>query len=217
MMKNLRFTYIGLLIAYLGIMLTGLLFKTLAANPLNNELTLFRELINFILVGILFWIIIKKEELGLDSIGIQNNNWKQTFIWAVITGLLCLVGLIICLGIIQIVGWEYGNSKQPVVLSLFTISMVMLRAGIAEEVFFRGFILERMQFLFKSKWLAIAFSVIPFALMHYSQGLPGIFISLVLGTILTATYLWKRNLKANMIAHFLIDFVPNVLIPLFMS
>lgn len=27
-------------------------------------------------------------------------------------------------------------------------------------------------------------------------------------------YIWKRDLKANIIAHFIVDFVPNVLIPL---
>jgi membrane protease YdiL (CAAX protease family) len=40
-------------------------------------------------------------------------------------------------------------------------------------------------------------------------------IALVLGGILTGFYLWKRNLVANIFAHFLIDFIPNVLLPLF--
>jgi len=35
----------------------------------------------------------------------------------------------------------------------------------------------------------------------------------VLGSIITGYYLWKRDLLAAMFAHFLVDFVPNVLLP----
>lgn len=35
-----------------------------------------------------------------------------------------------------------------------------------------------------------------------------------MGAVLSALFLWKRNLAANMLAHFLIDFVPNVVLPL---
>ena len=216
-MKDLKFTGIGLFISYFGILLTGFLFKFLNGKPLGDGLTILRESVIFILVGILCWIIIYKEGLKLDSIGIKKISWKQTAIWTIITGLFCFVGLVICLVIIQAVGWEYGKTKSPVKLSMLTTTVVMLRAGIAEEVFFRGYIYERLRFLFKKKWVAVVSSVIPFALLHYSQGLPGIFIALVLGLILTAMYLWKRNLKSNMIAHFLIDFTPNVLVPLIMG
>jgi uncharacterized protein len=215
-MKNPKFTIIGLLISYFGILLTGLFFKTFFNTPLGDGLTLLRELTNFILVGILGWIIIKKEGLPFDSIGIRKIDWKQTAIWSIITGLFCVVGLFVCLGIIQVLGLEYGQSKSPLKLSMITTTLVMLRAGIAEEVFFRGYIFERIQFLLKSKWIAIVLSVIPFALLHYTQGLPGMLISLVLGGILSTMSIWKRNLKANMIAHFIIDFIPNVVIPLVM-
>jgi len=36
---------------------------------------------------------------------------------------------------------------------------------------------------------------------------------LVLGAALTAFYLWKRDLLAAIIAHFLVDFIPNVALP----
>jgi membrane protease YdiL (CAAX protease family) len=51
---------------------------------------------------------------------------------------------------------------------------------------------------------------VPFALLHYTQGWSGIIISFAAGAVLTATYWWKRNLPANMIAHFLIDFLANI-------
>lgn len=34
----------------------------------------------------------------------------------------------------------------------------------------------------------------------------------VLGGVLSGLYLWKRNLWVNMSVHFLVDFIPNVLL-----
>lgn len=35
---------------------------------------------------------------------------------------------------------------------------------------------------------------------------------LIIATILTAFYLWRRDLIATIFAHFLVDFIPNVLL-----
>jgi len=40
-------------------------------------------------------------------------------------------------------------------------------------------------------------------------------IALALGAILSGFYLWRRDLVANMIAHFLVDFIANVVPKLF--
>jgi membrane protease YdiL (CAAX protease family) len=38
-------------------------------------------------------------------------------------------------------------------------------------------------------------------------------IATAIAGVLTALYLWSRNLWANMAIHFLVDFVPNILVP----
>jgi membrane protease YdiL (CAAX protease family) len=57
----------------------------------------------------------------------------------------------------------------------------------------------------------VALSVIPFALCHFSQGWAGVLIAFVGGGVLMATYLLKKNLTSNIIAHFAIDFIGNVM------
>jgi membrane protease YdiL (CAAX protease family) len=85
---------------------------------------------------------------------------------------------------------------------------------VAEEVFMRGYLLERLTTLTRSPWAAVTLSLIPFALLHYpGQGWAGVLISFFAGGVLTWFYLWKRDLKANIIAHFLVDFIPNVAAP----
>jgi uncharacterized protein len=212
-MKN-PFTFLGLFISYFSIVLLGLFLKAIHQGPLDDAWTVIREIATFMMVGVLFWIIVKKEHLSLGSIGISNKPWNQTLLWGFITLLFCVVGAFLSLGAIHAFGAEFGNAEPKIKLSLLTTSLVVLRAGIAEEVFFRGYIFERLQVFLKNKWIAVALSLVPFALFHYKQGVSGIFISFILGSILTGMYLWKRDLKANMIAHFLVDFIPNVLIPL---
>jgi len=50
-----------------------------------------------------------------------------------------------------------------------------------------------------------------FSLGHYTGGSANVLIALVVGGILTAFYLWRRDLVANILAHTLVDFVANVL------
>jgi len=42
----------------------------------------------------------------------------------------------------------------------------------------------------------------------------GVAIAFVLGAVLTGFYLWKRDLISNILAHFLVDFIPNVVLPM---
>ncbi|HMN44605.1 MAG TPA: CPBP family intramembrane metalloprotease [Povalibacter sp.] len=49
---------------------------------------------------------------------------------------------------------------------------------------------------------------------HYGQGPGGVLIALLMGIALTSVYLWKRNVVAVMLAHFLVDFIPIIVLPL---
>jgi membrane protease YdiL (CAAX protease family) len=107
-------------------------------------------------------------------------------------------------------GEDRANAFHP---ALWVVSLSMLRAGVAEEIFYRGFAIERLQSL-AGKFLAGLIPLTIFALSHYRQGLGGIIAAFVLGGVLTASYLKFRDLLANITAHFLGDFVLNVLLPL---
>jgi hypothetical protein len=52
------------------------------------------------------------------------------------------------------------------------------------------------------------------AAAHYRQGRGGIVAALILGGLFTIFYLKFRDLIANIIGHFLADFVLNVILPL---
>jgi len=56
--------------------------------------------------------------------------------------------------------------------------------------------------------------LIPFALFHFRQGPAGILIAGVAALILSALYLKRRSLPEVMLTHFLVDFIPNIVLPL---
>lgn len=209
-MSAKSFTSFGLLLTYAGVLLTRFIFTSIFGEPLSEAPFIFKELINLGMVGVLIWIIQHKENLSLASIGLTKRPWKEVALWSFIIFCLTVAGMLLALGLVKYLNLPFGESKAFDKLSVFSIILVCLRAGILEEVFFRGYQLERWQAIFKNKWVASALSLIPFAFLHYTQGWAGIIISFTAGAVLTATYWWKKNLQANMIAHFFIDFMANI-------
>jgi membrane protease YdiL (CAAX protease family) len=85
---------------------------------------------------------------------------------------------------------------------------------VVEELIYRGFAIERLESLSGNSWVAALVSLVAFAAAHYRQGLGGVVSAAILGGLLTIFYLKLRDLVANMAAHFLVDIVLNVGIPL---
>ena len=207
-------TIFGLGIALLGLPIIVLASRSLASDPTAAASIFMRETVILALLGILFWLIVKKEKLSLSSIGLGEHKIGSSVFWG-LGGMLALVaGLAACLAVFAVAGISYGSSGGASGVSKWAVLMTVIRAGVAEEVFYRGYAIERLEALTGKKWVAVAIPLILFAAFHYRQGMPGIFLAFVLGAILTGLYLWKRNLLANIIAHFLIDFVPNILLPI---
>lgn len=130
--------------------------------------------------------------------------------WGLLAFVLLGTGTAAALGLLQMLGLHYGSGSSAFVPPLWATALVVLRAGIAEEVCFRGYAIERIEALTGSRAVAGLVPLIAFASFHYRQGIAGILVALILGAIL---YFWRCNLAANVIGHFLIDFVPNVLLP----
>ena len=215
-MKTKIFTWLGIVLSYTAISGVNWIFKTYSGESLNNAQVVGKELIILSLVGVLFWIIIKGEKFGLDSIGLYFHGWKTSILRALGLAVLLVAAIAVAIFISQQVGWSFGESTAFDKLSLWAVTLIVIRAGVAEEVFMRGFLLERLMSISGSKAVAVLLTLVPFALMHYpGQGWAGVLVSFAAGGVLTWFYLWKRDLKANIIGHFLVDFVPNVVLQWF--
>jgi membrane protease YdiL (CAAX protease family) len=211
-------TYIGLALALFGVPLLIFLFQTSAPHgPFTNQFVLTKELSIFALTGILLLLIVKGEKLGLDSIGLHNHHWGKSILWGLLGVVIAAAALALLLFIFSKVGIKFGEGGESARyknVSLWVISLMVLRAGVVEEICYRGYVIERLEKMTGNWVVYFLIPLILFGLFHYRQGLGGIIISFVAGAILAVLYLKRRDLKANIITHFLVDFIPNVMIPL---
>ncbi len=82
-----------------------------------------------------------------------------------------------------------------------------LTAGVVEELLYRGYLMPRLEILFKAKWIVIFLSALVFGIAHIgNSSLIGFVVPTLIGLIFSYHYYRYRNIKALIISHFLIDF-----------
>jgi len=83
-----------------------------------------------------------------------------------------------------------------------------LRAGVIEEILYRGLAIEQLTTLTGSRWLGAVGATLFFVMVHAVRFDVFQLIPIATASIgFTVLYVWRRNLWINMIAHFLIDAV----------
>jgi membrane protease YdiL (CAAX protease family) len=213
--KQRTATFAGLSIALFALPLFTPAYRAIAGENHSNWQVLEKEIAIFVLVGVLLWIVKRWEHLPLTSIGLRFDMLGTSLLRGLGLAVIVLAVTVGLFLLLREVGVRLGEDREVVFHpSLWVVTVSMLRAGVAEEIFYRGFAIERLQTLTGSKLLAALVPLCIFALSHYRQGVGGIIAVFVLGGILTAFYMKFRDLLANIAAHFLGDFVLNVVLPL---
>ncbi|SDK36148.1 CPBP family intramembrane glutamic endopeptidase [Microbulbifer yueqingensis] len=164
----------------------------------------------------LAWIWI--ENRSLAPVGLQPSfRPRSTFLWTS----LAVVGVVVVLGYLinPALEWmfskeadhsEYGPLYGNQELALKLWASALLSAAIAEEIIYRGFLLNQLSILLPkgkaSEWIAILIGGLAFAVPHYTQGVVG-FISIALVGIFFGWIFFRsgRNLWCLFLAHALID------------
>jgi membrane protease YdiL (CAAX protease family) len=162
------------------------------------------------LVAALLFIIIRiGEGLSLTSIGLSAARLGKSILWGFLLGIACLL---VAGGLVALTGYTGGEAgKAFEKLPTWLLFLVVVRAGVVEELCYRGYAIERLNALGLPRGLAAAVPLIIFGFGHWTGGWANIVIALVLGAILALFFIWRRDLVANMIGHWFVDFVGNVL------
>ena len=205
-------TWIGLFIA-----LFGMLIARQVVNHFYPVLTftaaVWKESLIWLCAIALLFVIGRGERLPLSSVGIGTSSWLKSLLWA-----LALAAVCAAIAVVIVVATHYSggpNAESFSRLPVWLITVICLRAGIVEELFYRGYAIERLQSLGLNRFWAAAVPLVIFSVGHWTGGGVNIIIALALGAVLSAFYLWRRDLVANMVGHFLVDFVANVIPKLF--
>jgi len=145
------------------------------------------------------------------SPGFTNCDVSKTLVCPmdIVTAIAAFVVIIGLSTVFQIVGVnaeEAGNIKDlELYFSLPSILLLSAFQPIAEEIFFRGFLLEKLGSLFGNNISILVTSVL-FGLAHLSQGnvIPAIMTGLI-GVLLAYIVLKTKNLYAGITAHILFN------------
>ena len=156
------------------------------------------------------------ERRSLTSIGLHRPTWKTLAF-----GLVGAIGVFVLGGVVLAVVLPLLHLKQdPATLRRYLETpywvrvAIVTRAAICEEILMRGYGIERLQELTGSKWIAGAVTVTLFALGHWTYGtVAQVLMAGAAGLALTILYIWRRDLGANMIAHWIVDGTSLLLTP----
>jgi membrane protease YdiL (CAAX protease family) len=210
--KKIAATWAGLFIALFG-MLIARWAVALFYPAFSFTGILWKECLNWLCVAALFLIIRRGEGLSLRSINLGTAPIQSSLMWGGILVALCgATGAVIAL-LTHFKGGEMSEAFWK--LPLWLVLLVVLRAGVVEELFYRGYAVERLQLLGLNRFWAGLIPVLIFGFAHAPNGWANVVIALALGVVLTAVYIWRRDLVANMFGHFMIDFFSLVVPRLF--
>jgi membrane protease YdiL (CAAX protease family) len=200
-------TWAGLCISLFSLIAVSQLFHFFAPHP-GVAVSLAREAAMFACAGLLLWIVRRRERLPLTSIGIGTSPLWKSLAWGVVMAVACVIPAAL---IAKYGGYTHSAASHIFdKLPVWLIFLVVVRAGVVEEFFYRAYSIDRLERLGFGRILASLIPLAVFAAAHSSGGLVNVLMALVLGTVFTAFYLWRRDLVSNIFGHFLIDFIANV-------
>ena len=207
---------VGLLISLFGITYIGRLFNglNLFASSYAGQVV-FSDIKKWILAAAIIIIILFWESRKLSSIGFKNVNLRAIY-QALLLGIISVILGILTLGVVyNILRLEEPSTlsnigELPFIVKLLTITT----AAVTEEIFYRGYSIERIKELSGSIILGGVISGLIFLAIHYpSWGIAGGVPQLIFTTLLTIFYIKKRNLIACIIMHWIINFFMIIVLP----
>ena len=201
-------TWLGLFISLFGFIALRLAFRAFGASG-SITADLWREFAVWTMAAFLIVLVRYGEGLPLSSIRLGTVPWRQSLRHGCILAGLCGGTAWV---VIQFTGYGHGpGSAEFNKMPIWFETLAVIRAGIVEELFFRGYAIERLESIGCSGVLAGAIPLLIFAGTHWNGGIPNVIIAFVVGLVITVFYLWRRDLMANMIGHGLSDFLGLVL------
>jgi len=201
-------TWLGLFIALFGMLIVRQLVNYSWPNPTFAS-ALTKEAGMWLVAVVLLVIIRVGEGLPFSSIGLGTARWGKSVLWGFLLGVGCLL---VAGGLVALTGFTGGEAGKAFdKLPTWLLSLIVVRAGVVEELCYRGYAIERLHALGLPRGLAAGVPLLIFGVGHWTGGWANIVIALALGAMLALFFIWRRDLVANMIGHWFVDFIGNVL------
>lgn len=198
--------YVGLALALVvsNLGLSKLTQQIPALGPLWGREAFWWGLFAVVVLYVLF-----AESKKLSSIAIRRITWK-TFVFGLLGGVVLSAGIPAIIFVVLPalhMQMDFNAAAKQLLNTPFWYRVALVtRAAVVEETLFRGYGIERITELTGNKWLAALVSWIAFTVAHISYwSAAGLLVAGFGGLVLTALYVWRRDLPTNIVAHWLAD------------
>lgn len=170
-------------------------------------------LVLFILFPIIWYYSVNGYNLKniFSCLKLKKENIEISILWGIITVIIAFFIIALLGGLIQIFGFDLTDSSNIPQLELYfsipSILILITIQPIGEEIFFRGFLLDKFDNLF-GKTAAIIINSLLFGIAHLSYGniYPAI-LTFIIGLILSLLVIKTNNLYSAIIAHVIFNVI----------
>jgi membrane protease YdiL (CAAX protease family) len=184
------------------------------ANDVSIGLALVGEWVT--LSFLVFLWIPRVEKKNITSIG-WGKFKRRHLVWGVLVYLLVLVASSLSGFVLQSVGLPSLRSLQPLIkgYGFATLFGLFLTGTFLEEVFYRGYLIERMTILTKHRWAAAIVSWLLFMLVHLKFfGVGPTIDTSIISAALVLVYLKEKSIWPCIVVHGINDFLAFLIFPL---
>jgi membrane protease YdiL (CAAX protease family) len=209
-------TWVGIAIGFFGPLLLASPAARVLGDPERVRTMLIYQLAMWGFLAAVLWIVVGVERRPLTSIGLRPPGVRSLAMGVALAAVIMWVLTpfnVWLLGKLGLGGYEEGIAtarRMPTWLLAFAV----LTAGVVEEVLYRGFPLERLAEATGSAALAGSITVLVFAVVHWPVWGAGPVLSFVVsGIVVTAFYVWQRDLTATIVAHAVTDAMGLIVVP----
>lgn len=205
----------------LGIIISALLIFFLSTGlfGLNDHLGINPEskfwFSRFEIWGALLIVFLFSKKVEKDDFLLWKGQ-KKKLLFYVLSVLTLIVFITILLTTLSLLLKNAGLTSNDKALNtmndllcnnLILLIFTCLTAAFTEELIFRGYMLPRLDILFKNKWLSILVSAFLFGIVHIGYGdFERMLFPFIIGTVFGIFYYKYRSLTVLIICHFLMDF-----------
>jgi len=152
-----------------------------------------------------------------NSLNLRLEKIDEAFLWGVLAAILMFAMVMIIGYLLYATGvvdqeTEISNVEDLAGnLSILSMVFIIIFQSISEEIFFRGFLLDKIN-SFAGKNIAILTTAILFGLAHMSYGkIYPVIMPIIMGVLLGYIVLRTKNLYAAITAHMLFNFASFIL------
>jgi len=137
------------------------------------------------------------------------RSWKAIALDVAIALPFCLVWQATAFGVDRLLGPNDARSVESMLpqsaVEVVLWIVVSITAGFCEEIQSRGYLQQQLRAVSGSVVVAVLGQALVFGMVHSYQGSKKVVVIAVLGVLYGTLAAWRRNLRANMIAHGALD------------